>query len=104
MQVFDQQLVDVAVRRELHEIDGERHHQEDVDAQVLDELGTSGQCRQLRGVTAGVDHFHWVRVERHQHGRHIVCVAGLHRVRYQLGMSAVNSIEHADSEHTDPSP
>ena len=99
VQVFHQQLVDVALRRELHEIAGERHHQEDVDAQLLDELGAAGERGQLRRVAAGIDHFHRVRVEGHEDRRHVAGAAGLDRVRDQLGVAAVHAIEHPDGEH-----
>ena len=52
VQALDQQLVDVALGRELHEVRGERHDQEHVDAQFLDELGAAGQRGQLRRVAA----------------------------------------------------
>ena len=70
VQVFDEQFVDVALGGELHEVGGERHHQEDVDAQFLDELGAPGQRGQLRRMAAGEHDLHRVRVERHQHRRH----------------------------------
>ena len=75
VQVLDQQLVHVALRGELHEIGRERHHQKDVDAQLFDQFGAPGQRRQLRGMAAGVDDFHRMRVERHQHGGHVAGAA-----------------------------
>ncbi|EUA54792.1 hypothetical protein I553_1301 [Mycobacterium xenopi 4042] len=44
--------MDVALGRQLHEIAGERHNQEHVDAEFLDQLGTARQRRQLSGMTA----------------------------------------------------
>lgn len=70
VQPFHQQFVDVAVRGELHEIGGEGHDEEDIDTQFLGQFGTSGQRRQLRGMVAGEDDFHRMRVEGHQHRRH----------------------------------
>ena len=99
MQPLDQQLVDVAVRGELHEVGGERHDQEDVDAQFLDQFGAPGQRGQLRRVATGEDDFHRVRIERHQHRRHAACAARLDRTGDQLGMPAVDTVEHADGQH-----
>ena len=100
MQVLDQQLVDVALGGQLHEVRGERHHQEDVDAQFLDQLGAAGQGGQLRGVAAGEDDFHRMRVERHQHRRHTTRPGRLDGVVDQFGMSAVHPVEHADRDDT----
>ena len=69
VQPLDQQFVDVALGRQLHEVGGERHDQEDVDAHFLDQLGAPGQRGQLRRMAAGEDDFHRVRVEGHQHRR-----------------------------------
>ena len=100
VQVFDEQFVDVALRGELHEVGGERHHQEDVDAQFLDELGAPGQRGQLRRMAAGEHDLHRMRVERHQHRRHAAGPAGLDGVIDQLGMSAMHTVEHADGHDT----
>ena len=67
---------------------------------LLDEFGAPGQRRELRRVAAGEDHFHRVGVERHQHRRHTAGPARLHRVVDQLGVSAVNTVEHADGDDT----
>jgi len=98
--VLDEQLVDVAVGRELHELRGEWDHQKDVNAEFLDELGAAGQRGQLRRVTAGVHHFHRVRIERHEHGRHTARPPHLDRGRDQLLMSAVHAVEHTDRQDT----
>ena len=47
VQSLDQQFMGVALGRQLHEIRGERHDQEHVDAHFLDELGAPGQRGQL---------------------------------------------------------
>ena len=96
VEAFDEQLMDVAVRGELHEVGGERHHQEHVDTQFLDELGAAGQRGQLRRMAAGEHDFHRVRVERHQHGRHAAGPAGLDGVTDQLLVPAMHTVEHAD--------
>ena len=103
VQPFDQQFVDVALGSELHEVGGERHHQEDVDAEFLDEFGPAGQRRQLGRMTAREHHFHGVGVEGHQHRRHPAGPAGLHRPRDQFGVPAVHTVEDADGQHT-PAP
>ncbi len=51
------------------------------------------------GWLPGIDHFHRVRVERHQHRRHIAGAAGFDRVRDQFGVAAVHTVEHPDGEH-----
>ena len=99
MQVLDQQLVDVALRGELHEIGREGHDQKDVDAELLGKLGAPGQRGQLCGVAARVDHFHRVRVEGHQHRRHSPGTTRLDRVRDQFGVPAVQTVEHPDGEY-----
>ena len=81
-------------------VGSEWHHQKDVDAEFLGQLGAPGQCRQLGRVATGVDHFHRVRIERHQHRRHSACATRFDRVFDQLSMPTVQSVEHADGEHT----
>ena len=88
--------MDVALGCQLHEVGGERHDQENVDAQFLDELGAAGQRGQLRWMAAREDDFHGMRVERHQYRRHSAGPARLDRVIDQLGVSAVHPVEHAD--------
>ena len=95
---FDEQLVDVALGRELHEVGGERHHEEDVDAQFLDQFGAPGQRGQLRRMAAGEHDLHRVRVERHQHRRHAAGPARLDGVADQLCVPAVHTVEHADRD------
>ncbi len=53
---------------------------------------------QLRGMAAGEDDFHRMRVEGHQHRRHAAGPARLDRVVDQLGVSAMNAVEHADRD------
>ncbi len=106
MQTLHQQFVDVAVRGgQLHEVGGERHHQEDVDPQFLGELGAPRQRRQLSRVAAREHHLHGgVRVERHQHRRHPSRATDLDRTRDQLGMPAMDTVEDADGHHTSAPP
>jgi len=103
MQAFHQQLVHVAVRRQLHEVAGEGNHQEDVDTQLFGQLGATGQRYQLRGVAAREDHFHRMRVEGHQDNRHPARSARLDGTRDQLGMTTVNSVENTNGQDT-PTP
>ena len=67
---------------------------------VAFDVGPAGQRRQLRGVTTRQDHFHRMRIERHQHGGDAAGPAGLHRVADQFCMSTMYAIEYPDGEHT----
>ena len=98
MQPLDQQFVDVAVRGELHEVGGERHHQEDVDTELLGKLGSSSQRGQLGGMAAREHHFHRVRIEGHQHRGNTAGPAGLDSSRDQFGVSAVDTVEDPDRQ------
>ncbi len=100
VQTLDEQFVHVPLGGQLHEVGGERHDEEDVDTQFLDQFGPAGQRRQLRGVTTRQDHFHRMRIERHQHGGDAAGPAGLHRVADQFCMSTMYAIEYPDGEHT----
>ena len=100
VQALDQQFVDVPLGRELHEVRGERHDEEDVDTHFLNEFGPPGQGGQLSGVAAGKDHFHRMWVECHQHRRHAARSTRLHRVVDQFGVPAVDTVEHTDGDDT----
>ena len=98
VQTFDEQFVDVAVGSQLHEVRGEGHYQEDVDAHFLDQLGAARQRGQLCGMAAREDDFHGMGVERHQDRRHSARSAGLDGMVDELRVSAVHSVEHADRD------
>ena len=100
VEAFDEQLVDVALGGEFHEVRGERHDQEHVDAHLLDQLGATSQRGQLRRVAARKDDLHRVRVEGHQHRGHAARPAGFDRTTDQLLMAAVDTVEDADGHHT----
>ena len=91
--------MDVAIRGELHEVGGERHHQEHVDAQFLDKLGATGQRVQLCRMAAWEHDLHRMRVECHQHRRDAASPARLDGVTDQLLVPAMYTIEHADRNH-----
>ena len=103
VQALHEQLMDVALGGEFHEVRRERHDQKDVDAGLLDQFGAPGQGGQLCGMAAREHHFHRMRVEGHQHRGHPARTPRFDRVADQFGMPAVNTVEHTDGQHA-PTP
>ena len=99
MKALDEQFVDIAVRGEFHEVGRERHHQEDIHAEFLDQFGPPRQSGQLRRMTAREDDLHRVRVEGHQYCRHTAGPARLDRPGDDLGVAAVHTVENPDGQH-----
>src|SRR5437763_12024322 len=83
-------------------LEGERQHREDVHTEGLDEFGLAAQRGQLRGMTAGTQHFGRVRVEGEQNAGQAALGGQVHHPADQFLVPAVHAVEHADGDHASP--
>jgi hypothetical protein len=98
VQALDQHLVGELGGRHAGELDGERQHQERVDAQLGDEVGAPPQAGEPGRMAAGADHLGRVRVEGDQHGGQRAHPRLGDRRGDQLLVSAVHTVEHPDRD------
>ncbi|SKY17863.1 Uncharacterised protein [Mycobacteroides abscessus subsp. abscessus] len=103
MQALDENVVREVFRRTRRQLGGERHHAEHVDPQLLGQLGSTSQRRQLWGMRSRPDNLGGVRVERHQHRRDAALGRRRGRGVDQLRVPPVDAVEHTDGDHT-PAP
>lgn len=102
MQTLDQDLVDVPLGRELHELRREGHDAEDVDSQLLGQLGPPRQRRQLRRVTTRAHDLRRMRIECHEDTGNSTLTSRADRAGNQLRVPTVHAVENADRQDTTP--